>query len=195
MKNTKKLLSVILSVLIIVSTMSTSVVAVWENAQEVPQQATVESNDAYNSNITIQSGGTDIVGDINNDGIIDVQDYQLLVNTILAGDYEQFETTNYDDIIRYDINSDGCLDVLDAHLMQLLINGFASVDIYVVGDYDCNGVAFEEWDLIAIKHAIANPYKLSTAEKYASDINGDGKLNEEDLTELNAIYCELSSKE
>ena len=193
MKNIKKLLSVILSVLIIVSTMSTSVGAVCENAQEFSQQVTVESSDAYNSNITVQSGSTDIVGDINNDGIIDVQDYQLLVNTILAGDYEQFETTSYDDIIRYDINSDGCLDVLDAHLMQLLINGFASVDIYAVGDYDCNGVAFEEWDLIAIKHAIANPYKLSTAKKYASDINGDGNVNEEDLIELTALYGEIAN--
>lgn len=195
MKKIKKLLSVILSILMIVSAMSTSVAAVWENVPQFTQQTTVENSFAYDDDIAEQSDWTGIVGDINNDGIIDAQDYQLLVNTILAGDHEQLETSSYDDIIRYDLNGDGCLDVLDAHLMQLLINGFADADVYTVGDYDCNGVAFEESDLIAIKHAIANPYKLSTAEKYASDINGDGKVSEEDLTELTAIYGEISNTE
>lgn len=192
MKNIRKILSVMLSVLIIVSTTSTSVAAVGENTKEFTQQTTVESSFAYNNGILGQSGYA-VVGDINNDGIIDAQDYQVLVNTILAGDHEQLETASYDDIIRYDLNSDGCLDVLDAHLMQLLINGFATVDVYTIGDYDCNGIAFEDGDLIAIKHAIANPYKLSTAEKYASDINGDGKVSEEDLTELTAIYGEIAN--
>ena len=162
---------------------------------EITQQPTVESSFAYNNNITEQSCCPAVVGDINNDGMIDVQDYQVLVNTILAGDHEQLETSSYDDIIRYDLNSDGYLDALDAHLMQLLINGFATADVYTVGDYDCNGIAFEESDLIAIKHAVANPYKLSTAEKYAADINGDGKVSEEDLTELTAIYGEIADTE
>ena len=195
MKKIKNLLSVILSILIIVSTMSTSVAAVWENASDFTQQTTLESDVAYNNDITVKSVYSAIVGDINKDGVIDVQDYQLLVNTILAGDHEQLEGASYDDIIRYDLNSDGSLDVLDAHIMQRLINGFATADVYAVGDYDCNGIAFEESDLIAIKHAIDNPYKLSTAEKYASDINGDGKVNEEDLTELTALYGEIADTE
>ena len=169
MKKIKKIFSVILSILIIVSTMSTTVVAVMENTPKLTQQTTAESCVAYDDDTTGQSGCTAIVGDINNDEVIDVWDYQLLVNIILASDHEQLETPIYDDIIRYDLNRDGYLDVLDAHLLQLLINGFAAVDIYAVGDYDCNGVAFEESDLIAIKHAIENPYTLSTAEKYASD--------------------------
>lgn len=195
MKKIKNLLSVILSILIIASTIPTSVVAAWKDVPEFTQQTMVENSFAYDDDIAEQSDWTGIVGDINNDGIIDAQDYLLLVNTILAGDHEQLETTSYNDIIRYDLNSDGCLDVLDAHLMQLLINGFVAADVYTVGDYDCNGIAFEESDLIAIKHAIANPYKLSTAEKYASDINGDGKISEEDLTELTALYGEIASTE
>lgn len=195
MKNKKKLLSVILSILIIMSAIPTSVAAVWENVPEISQRTTVESNSAYDDDTAEYSVSTAIVGDINNDEIIDVQDYQLLVNTILEDDHEQLETESYDDIIRYDLNSDGCLDVLDAHLMQLLINGFATADIYTVGDYDCNGVAFEESDLIAIKHAIANPYKLSTTQKYASDITGDGKVSEEDLTELTALCGEIADTE
>lgn len=192
MKNIKKLLSVILSVLIIVSTIPTSLAAVLENTADATQQTSVENGFAYSDYTSAQSPAA-IVGDINNDGIIEVQDYQLLVNTILAGDHEQLETASYDEIIRYDINSDGSLDVLDAQLMQLLINGLKAVNVYAVGDYDCNGIAFEESDLIAIKHAAANPYKLSTAEKYASDINGDGKVSEEDITELTALYGEIAN--
>ena len=50
MKKTKKLLSVILSILMLVSTVSTSVAAVWENTMEFTQQPTVESSFAYNNN-------------------------------------------------------------------------------------------------------------------------------------------------
>ncbi len=130
------------------------------------------------------------IGDTNADGIVDVQDYQALINTILADDHEQIETADYDDIIRYDLDGDGYLDVLDAHLMNLVINGFATVDVYAVGDYDCNGKAFEEADLKAIRHAVENPEKLSTAEKYVCDINGDGRVDESDLAKLNAICGE-----
>ncbi len=135
------------------------------------------------------------VGDINGDGADDVQDYQELINTILADNHNQIETPYYDDIIRYDLNGDGYLDALDAQLMHLVINDLATVCVYSFGDYDCNGKAFEEADLIAIKHAIKNPTKLSTAQKYASDINCDGKLSAEDLTSFTAIYGEIADTE
>ena len=135
------------------------------------------------------------VGDTNGDGTVDVTDYQALVNTILADDHEQIETASYDDIIRYDIDGDGYIDVIDASFMHLFINGFVTVDVYAVGDYDTNGIAFEEADIKAIKHAIENPEKLATYKKYASDINGDGKLDENDLTALTAKYGEVTGTE
>ncbi|MEE1504615.1 MAG: dockerin type I repeat-containing protein, partial [Acutalibacteraceae bacterium] len=135
------------------------------------------------------------VGDTNGDGTVDVIDYQALVNKALADDHEQIETANYDDIVRYDLDGDGYLDVIDAYLLHLFINGFATVDVYAVGDYDLNGVAFEEADLKAIKHAIENPETLATYKKYASDINGDGKLDENDLTVLDAKYGEVTGTE
>ncbi len=135
------------------------------------------------------------VGDTNGNGTVDVLDYQELVNTILADDYEQIDKAEYDDIIRYDLDSDGALDVIDASVMHLLINGFATVDVYAVGDYDLNGVAFEEADIKAIKHAIENPEKLATYKKYASDINGDGKVDAEDTTLLADIYGEITGTE
>ena len=135
------------------------------------------------------------VGDTNGDGTVDVIDYQALVNKALADDHEQIETANYDDIVRYDLDGDGYLDVIDAYLLHLFINGFATVDVYAVGDYDLNGVAFEEADLKAIKHAIENPETLATYKKYASDINGDGKLDENDLTALTSKYGEVTGTE
>ena len=168
----------------IVSTMPTAIAAVLEKESETVPQALVDG--LYSV--------TDI-GDINEDGAIDVQDYQELINTILADDHEQIETERYYDIIRYDLNGDGYLDALDAHLMNLVVKGLATVDSYAVGDYDCNGKAFEEADLKAIRHALENPEKLSTVQKYVSDINGDGKLSTEDLTELTGIYGVVSGAE
>lgn len=132
------------------------------------------------------------IGDTNADGIVDINDYQGLVNTILEDNHEQIETESYDDIIRYDLDGDGYLDVLDAHTMSLMVNGLTTVDIYSVGDFDKNGKAFEETDLEAIIHDAGTSENLSTAEKYSSDIDGDGKINKADLTMLNAVYGEIS---
>jgi hypothetical protein len=77
--------------------------------------------------------------------------------------------------------------------MNLLINGYNTVEVYAVGDYDLNGVAFEEYDIKAIKHIIENVQNLSTYEKYVSDINGDGRVDENDLAVLNEEYGEIEA--
>ena len=128
------------------------------------------------------------VGDTNSDGTVDVTDYQALVNKALADDHEQIETASYDDIVKYDIDGNGYINVLDASIMDRMINGHIIVEIYAVGDYDLNGKAFEEADIKAIKHAIENPEKLATYKKYASDINGDGKVSYDDLNTLTSMF-------
>ena len=129
------------------------------------------------------------IGDTNADGTVDINDYQALVNTILADNHEQREAIDYDDIIRYDIDGDGYLDVIDASLMHLLINGFGTVDVYTVGDIDRNGVAFEdESEILLIAEKISAPEKLSTAQKYACDINADGTVDYNDLNALANMY-------
>ena len=138
------------------------------------------------------------VGDTNGDGTVDVNDYQVLVNAILNEDPEQeavkqIETASYDDIVKYDLDGDGYLDVVDVSLLERMINGDKAVDVYAVGDFNRNGKAFEEADSDAIKHAVKNPSSLSTAEKYACDINADGKVSEEDLIVLTAIYGKIDS--
>ena len=117
------------------------------------------------------------------------------MNRALADDHEQIETESYDDIIRYDLDGDGYINVLDASIMERVLSGHTVVDVYAVGDYDLNGKAFEEADIKAIKHAIENPEKLATYKKYASDINSDGKLDENDLTALTAKYGEVTGTE
>ena len=128
------------------------------------------------------------VGDTNSDGTVDVIDYQALVNTILADNHEQIETASYDDIVKYDLDGDGYLDVLDASLMNLLINGHKTVEVYAVGDYDLNGKAFEEADILAMGEAMQNSKPLSTHQKYACDLNADGKVDYDDLNTLTNMF-------
>ena len=72
--------------------------------------------------------------------------------------------------------------------MEKMVNGNNNVKVFAVGDFDKNGKAFEEADLSAIKLAILTPAKLSTAQKYACDINADGKVSQDDLIKLIGVY-------
>ena len=128
------------------------------------------------------------VGDTNGDGTVDVTDYQALVNMAVSEGHSQTETASYDDIIKYDLVSDGYIDVLDAQLMNLLINGYRTIDVYAVGDYNRNGKAFEEADIFAMAEAMKAPEDLETHEKYACDINGDGKVSYDDLNTLTSMF-------
>ena len=128
------------------------------------------------------------VGDTNGDGTVDVTDYQALVNMAVSEGHSQTETASYDDIVKYDLDGDGYLDVIDAYLLHLFINGFTTVDVYAVGDYDLNGVAFEEADILAMAEAMGNPETLATHEKYACDLNADGKVSYDDLNTLTSMF-------
>lgn len=155
------------------------------------------SNELYRAVKIGETGNYTVanMGDTNKDGIVDISDYQMLANSVASGGHAQSGTQSYNDIVKYDLNCDGYVDALDASLMHSLISGFKNVDVYAVGDYNCNGVAFEATELGLIKHAIENPENLSTDQKYASDINGDGKLDENDLTALNEKYGEVTGVE
>ena len=128
------------------------------------------------------------VGDTNGDGIVDAEDYQALVNMAVSAGHSQTETASYDDIVRYDLNGDGYVDALDAQVMNLVINDMATFDVYAVGDYDLNGVAFEEADILAMAEAMGNPEALATYEKYACDLNADGKVSYDDLNTLTSMF-------
>ena len=83
---------------------------------------------------------------------------------------------------------DGYLDVLDAAVMALVVNGLKTIDeVYDIkkGDYDYDGEAYTESDLIAMYHVLSDidssAPTLSTSQKFASDLNYNGKVDEEDL--------------
>lgn len=139
------------------------------------------------------------VGDAQNDDDIDVFDYQQIVNLALKNTPK---TESIMDLLRTDLNGDGYIDVLDCHIMALLINGLRDgISIHPSGDFDCDGVAFTEADTTAIKRALINQGDLSTWQKYACDINHDGKLDINDKIALEdtetltikPIYIDMTS--
>lgn len=127
-------------------------------------------------------------GDANGDGIVDVNDYQEIVNMALSDNHRQSGTAEYNDIVKYDMNGDGYVDVLDTASAETLLNGHTTVEVYAVGDYDSDGVAFTESDVVSMSQAMENPKTLTTAQKYACDMNGDGKVDEADLSALQKKY-------
>ncbi len=119
------------------------------------------------------------IGDVDEDTDIDISDYQQLVNKALSPEEE-----DYSELCRTDIDGDGCLDVIDCSLMNLFMNGLIDkVDVYLKGDFDCDGIPFTQEDVNAIKKGIINQEKLNTRQKYACDLNFDGVLdiNDKDI--------------
>ncbi len=116
------------------------------------------------------------IGDIDDNEAIDAMDYQQLVNRSLSND-----NLTYKDMHISDIDGDGALDVIDCSLMEKLINGHkVTINVYFKGDFDCDGVAFTQADIKAIKKGLINQEKLNTKQKYACDLNFDGVLDIKD---------------
>ena len=129
----------------------------------------------YKVNPVENAGGYSLVeiGDVDDNGNVNVSDYQQLVNTALSE-----EELEYKDMLKSDIDGDGCLDVIDCALMQLMISGLMDkVDVYSKGDYDRDGVPFTQEDIQAIKKGLINQGRLNTKQKYACDLNFDGILD------------------
>ena len=138
--------------------------------------------------------------DANGDDVIDEMDYQLLINEILQDANEQSGTAEYDEIIKYDLDGDGYLDVLDAAIMDLVVNGHKSiweVQNTSRGDFDLDGVAFTDDDLVGMYYALwdieASAPTLSTSQKFAADLNCNGRLDEDDLVKLKEDYPRIGS--
>ncbi len=125
------------------------------------------------------------IGDLEADGDVDISDYQLLVNSVLSKPHSQCYSSEYDEIFTQDINGDGFLDVLDVSILQLFINGKKNVPVYYKGDFDFDGTPLTKKDIDAIKKAVINTSSLSTMQKYACDLNSDGKVTTDDYLLIN----------
>ena len=139
-----------------------------------------------------------LYADTNLDGEINVKDYQSLVNTVLQGNHEQIGTAKYDELIHYDLVMDGYPDVLDVAVMALLVNGQKTIyEVYDIkkGDYNYDGEAFTESDIVAMHHILSDidssAPTLSTSQKFAADLNCNGEVDEGDLKRLVSIYGEI----
>lgn len=117
------------------------------------------------------------IGDIVENGALDANDYQQLVNMVLSND--TFEDSVY---FNADIDGDGTLDVIDCSLLEKMINGHnANLTVYLKGDFDFDGIAFTADDINAMKNAINNASSLTTMQKYACDLNSDKAVDSNDL--------------
>ena len=124
------------------------------------------------------------VGDIINDGSINIQDYQQQVNMAISQELPEDDLMA---MLRADLNADGYIDALDCAILTLMRNGIGDgISIYPLGDFDCDGIAFSDEDMAGIKKGLINQSTLSTRQKYACDLNSDGVLdiNDRDILAL-----------
>lgn len=140
------------------------------------------------------------VGDAQDDGDVDVFDYQEMVNISLSQN-QQYD--GFRELMRIDLNGDGHVDALDCYEMALLSNGLHDgIYVYKTGDFDFDGREFTEIDVTEIKRGLINQNTLSTWQKYACDVNRDGTLDVKDKqaleentqTSFKTIYIDMTEK-
>lgn len=75
--------------------------------------------------IKIENGGYSVAGkgDVNGDGVISTEDYQLSVNTALSTENTLTDAEDKETFARVDVNSDTVVDVLDVAFLEKMING------------------------------------------------------------------------
>ena len=112
------------------------------------------------------------IGDINEDGIVDVNDYQRMVNMVVADESDISAVEE----IRGDMDGDGYIDVLDASMFASFVNGKVNIEIYAPGDFDGDGVVSEE-DISNVKAYFLEDKSLTKAQQFACDLNGDGAVD------------------
>lgn len=121
------------------------------------------------------------IGDINQDGIIDELDYQMLVDFVL--DPAEHPLTSYQRRLA-NISNDG--DPIGETDYQMMYR-YLHPTFYSVGDINMDGVVDRANDLALLRLYLDNPTRAGLTEFQVRlcDVNQDGEVNEDDYTYLN----------
>ena len=135
-----------------------------------------------------------VYGDVNEDGDITAKDYALVLGYAAKTDGV---TISKQGLKNADVNNDGKVNGTDAMIIFHLCYGkdikLPAEDIIVYGDVNEDGWLNNE-DVTIISNYIAGKTSLSAKLKKNADYNGDGKINEIDISSLEAYINTQSDK-
>lgn len=183
------------------------------NNEDVNGDGVVDRNDARHLNNLVQYGKmelpTDILGDIDNDGKIDISDIKRLQDTFdgkeshvnvynadINGDdiVDQNDMTALKNIISDekiqknngilgDINNDGTVDASDQHLLDEYLDG--KVQSIKVNNEDVNGDGVVDRNDARNLNNLVQYGKMETPTGILGDTNNDGRIDAADIDKLN----------
>ncbi len=117
--------------------------------------------------LTTQPAAQSVFGDVNGDGVIDVDDLNIVINIMVK---------KADDTPAADLNGDGVIDIDDLNIIINIIVKKYNPDPILVGDVNGDGVVDVD-DL----NIIINIMLKKSADVPAADVNGDGVVDIDDL--------------
>ncbi len=120
------------------------------------------------------------LGDLNDDTLVNVDDYQIFVDIALSNENTSDKISDRGVFVRGDINGDGVIDAIDVTNVYKMYFGQHSVPIYLPGDFDGDGICTDD-DTEKIKQTVTNKYYVGKGPLYSCDFNGDGYLDDWDL--------------
>lgn len=141
----------------------------------LPTVANVRATDLTNDPGVVV---THYLGDLNQDGVIDAKDVDILTQYIQ--DKNLHPLTSYQEKLA-DVNQDGVIDTLDLQCLK----EFVSPTMYDIGDINMDGT-ISSADLTLLKDYIKNTDSIVVTDfqKRLMDVNQDGVINSTDSIEL-----------
>ncbi len=129
-----------------------------------------------------------IIGDINYDGYITMEDVELLMQYIATG--------NYIDKRIADVNNDGKINTLDAYHLMAYVNKKIDSDIIgkeitldsLLGDLNSDGKISVN-DVTELQMYISQSKDFSDEQKILADYNQDGIIDVLDVTDIQQLIA------
>ncbi|MEG2348494.1 MAG: dockerin type I domain-containing protein [Clostridia bacterium] len=137
-----------------------------------------------------------ILGDINNDGKVTLDDYKIVLDTV-AGKI----TLNNRQAARADVDGDKNITAMDADLIYYVVtgkvNGFPAAkkdsNWLVYGDVNFDGIVNSK-DAAIVRRAVAQWITLGPLQTKRADVDGDGVMTEDDAQYMREKVAENITK-